>query len=234
METALSNAWIKFFRKYGPIPQNDNMYDEAIRRAVRRHGIRQVEFEAPYLQSLIKNFILPDPASIILTGTAGDGKTFLCREIWEYHGGSPTVWNNDSKIKQVPLKNGRPLTVIKDLSELKEDEKSILKEMAYSLTKNDGSIFLIAANDGQLMDAWSSLGDSGEIIAVKSAIEDALVMGRTKCGDFKLSLYNLSKYESNKLLAHIIEGVCSHEGWQECNECHNAVKETGTGSSPFM
>lgn len=223
----MNNAWIKFFRKYGPIPQNDNMYDEAIRRAVRRHNIQQVKFEAPYLESLIKNFILPDPASIILTGTAGDGKTFLCREIWEYYGGSPAVWNNDSKIKQVSLKNGRPLTVIKDLSELKEDEKTILKEMANSLTKNDGSIFLIAANDGQLMEAWTTLGDSEEITAVKSAIEDALVLGRKQCGDFKLLLFNLSKYESNKLLARIIEGVCNHEGWQECNECPNAVTEAG-------
>ena len=228
----MNNPWVKFFRKYGPIPQNDNMYDEAIRRAVSRNKMQPISFEAPYLTALVENFILPNPASIILTGTAGDGKTYLCREIWEYYGGNMTVWNDGSKVKQVPLRNGKLLTVIKDLSELKEEEKSILSDMAVSLSKNDGSIYLIAANDGQLMDAWTTLGESEEIIAVRRAIEDSLVLGRIQCGNFNLLLYNLSRYESNKLLAKIIEAVCKHEGWGECNECPSAISNAG-GSCPI-
>ena len=29
----LNNNWIMFLRQYGPIPRNDNMYDESIQRA---------------------------------------------------------------------------------------------------------------------------------------------------------------------------------------------------------
>lgn len=222
-----TNTWVKFFRKYGPIPQNDNMYDEAIRRAVRRTNVQPISFESPYLEDLIKNFIDPAPASVILTGTAGDGKTYLCREIWDYFGGSPAEWNNESKIKKVKLKNGNSLTVVKDLSELREEEKSVLKEIALSLTNNDGQLFLVAANDGQLMEAWNTLQDSAEIRAVTKSIEDALVLDRRKCGDFHLQLYNLSRYRSSDLLPKIMEGACNHPGWQGCDECLYAAKEPG-------
>ena len=35
MPPVLANRWIRFLRNYGPIPTNDNMYDESIQRVKR-------------------------------------------------------------------------------------------------------------------------------------------------------------------------------------------------------
>ena len=38
---------IRFLRQYGPIPRNDNMYDEQIWKSARRAGIRPLAFTHP-------------------------------------------------------------------------------------------------------------------------------------------------------------------------------------------
>src|ERR1019366_4435783 len=76
--------WIRFVRQYGPIPRNDNMYDESIQRAARRNGVRPIVFDHPSHAQVLSIFDPEhEPRSVILTGTAGDGKTHLCRNVWE-------------------------------------------------------------------------------------------------------------------------------------------------------
>src|SRR5690348_11870307 len=76
--------WLQFLRHYGPIPRNDNVYDETIQRSARRQKIAPIEFEHPMQDLLLRCFDerAVDPVSVILTGTAGDGKTHLCRKVW--------------------------------------------------------------------------------------------------------------------------------------------------------
>lgn len=40
--------WLKFLRHYGPVPRNDNMYDETIQRSARRHDNAPIDFEKPH------------------------------------------------------------------------------------------------------------------------------------------------------------------------------------------
>src|SRR3954452_9262746 len=80
MAVTPESRWIRFLRNYGPIPTNDNMYDESIQRALRRHHIQPLVLPAEFLSSLLANFRSDEPISEILTGTAGDGKTYHCRE----------------------------------------------------------------------------------------------------------------------------------------------------------
>lgn len=42
-----ATRWIRFIRQYGPIPRNDNMYDEHIRKSAKRAGIRPLAFVHP-------------------------------------------------------------------------------------------------------------------------------------------------------------------------------------------
>src|SRR5579859_2489094 len=92
------SKWIKFVRQYGPVPRNDNMYDETIQRSSRRQGIQPIEFEHPYQTRIVNCFnqATADPVSVILTGTAGDGKTHLCRHIWARLNGDEKAWASDS------------------------------------------------------------------------------------------------------------------------------------------
>ena len=48
--------WLSFLRHYGPVPRNDNMYDETIQRSARRQKITPIEFEHPLQQSIVQCF----------------------------------------------------------------------------------------------------------------------------------------------------------------------------------
>src|SRR5580658_9411149 len=94
----VSNAsWINFLRKYGPLATNDNMYDETIEKSRLRAGVEPIELPTPYLDEAIECLRSAAPKSVILCGTAGDGKTYYCRKIWERLGGSADDWTDDSR-----------------------------------------------------------------------------------------------------------------------------------------
>ena len=59
-------AWVRFLRNYGPIPTNDNMYDESIQRALKRHRIAPITLPAPLVERLIENFRSDAPVSHIV------------------------------------------------------------------------------------------------------------------------------------------------------------------------
>src|ERR1700722_8090781 len=97
MSSSAASRWIRFLRNYGPIPTNDNMYDESIQRALRRHRIDPLVLPAQFLGQILDNLRSDAPRSEILTGTAGDGKTYHCRGAWIGLGGSESAWNTGKK-----------------------------------------------------------------------------------------------------------------------------------------
>lgn len=98
------NGLISFLRHYGPIPAGDNMYDELIQTVIERHRIEpEIHLNPARLKDVRENFESSEPRTVILTGTAGDGKTFHCRQIWTILGGCPKRWNEGGKIVSLPL-----------------------------------------------------------------------------------------------------------------------------------
>lgn len=222
-----TSKWIEFLRQYGPIPRNDNMYDEVIQRTLRRKKLQPISFETEYLGELLDNFRSASPKSVILTGTAGDGKTYYCRQIWEEFGGSVDDWQKDSKIQRLVLGDAasspliRQLIVVKDLSELTLEEKqSLLPQFAAAILGTDTSnVYLIAANDGQLVEAWTEAAQIEEIDLVRKAIEDLLVGDLRELDDFQVKVYNLSRQSAAVLFPRILKAVLEHSGWGDCNQC---------------
>jgi hypothetical protein len=197
------------------------MYDEAIQRALKKNNIQPIKFETPYLQELIDNFQSDFPESVILTGTAGDGKTFCCREIWGKLGGSKEDWETEEKIQELPIKQ-KKLIIIKDLSELKDEEKTqLLPQIAEAIIDpyNTEKIYLIAANDGQLIEAWNIAENTPHVEQVHQLIETLLVEDKKEKSDFNLLLYNLSRLNNEEIFSRILEAVLTHSGWEECNQC---------------
>lgn len=218
--TINQSKWISFLRQYGPIPRNDNMYDEAIHRIIKRKNIEPIIIESVYLDELIENFKSDSPKSVILTGTAGDGKTYNCREIWLSLKGSLQIWQNDDKVKKVLLPSNKTLYVIKDLSELKDAERGVLKLLVNSvLNSNDSNVFLVAANDGQLIEAWKHIDSDLNTERVKQCVEDMLVSEMKEISGFNLSLYNLSQISAARLFPQLVDVVLNHPGWNECDNC---------------
>ncbi|MBD1915008.1 MULTISPECIES: hypothetical protein [Cyanophyceae] len=215
-----TSKWVDFLRQYGPISRNGNMYDEVIQRTLQRKKLQPITFETEYLGELLDNFRSALPKSVILTGTAGDGKTYYCRQIWEEFGGSIDDWQKDSKIQRLVL-NDRQLVVIKDLSELTLEEKqSLLPQVATAILGKDTSkVYLIAANDGQLVEAWTEAARIKELEPVRKAIEDLLVGDLRELDGFQIKLYNLSRQSAAVLFPRILKAVLEHPGWSNCNQC---------------
>jgi hypothetical protein len=214
-----NSNWIDFLRQYGPIPRNDNMYDETIQRIIKKKKVKPIKIDMIYLDELLQNFLSPTPHSVILTGTAGDGKTFYCREVWKGLGGSESEWDENKKINELNL-NGNRIIFIKDLSELSSQDKEILSLMADSMVENQVKpIFLIAANDGQLLDTWKNIEQSYNVLKARKVIEDMLIEGLKEIEGISLRLYNLSHTNSAILLPKIISEILENPGWEDCDGC---------------
>lgn len=214
------SAWIRFFRQYGPVPTNENAFDEHIQKAARNRKMQAVSFDAEYLDELIANFKSDHPVSIILTGAAGDGKTYYCRQIWEALGGSRSLWEEKREINALSLSN-RQMIVIKDLSAISlEDAQRILPQVAESIINQDTErVYLIAANDGQLMERWREIPSSSLITSARRSIENLLVNEQREQAGVDLRLYNLGRLPIRNIFPRILNAVLQHEGWQICEEC---------------
>lgn len=179
-----------FVRQYGPGARNDSMYDESIQRAAKRAGISPLNFVHPYENELLA-LVQPNAAkatSIVLTGTAGDGKSRLCARLWDAVGGNQTSWYSSEIYHETTAEiagKRRTVGVIRDLTALPEDgpygdyadKQALLEAVSRAFLEDDPStIYIVAANDGQLMDVWRRLGDSGA--KTRALLEDALVDGR--------------------------------------------------------
>lgn len=75
--TYLTNNWITFLRQYGPIPRNDNMYDESIQRVLRRAAVQPIAFPAPYLDELNENFQMLPQTRLSSLGQQATAKPFF-------------------------------------------------------------------------------------------------------------------------------------------------------------
>ena len=220
---AHSNRFISFLRHYGPIASSDAMYDELIQNELTRHAVSTpIEIPPAKLDALLINLRGDTPHNVILTGTAGDGKTFHCRRTWETLGGTHEGWVAGGKVARTRLPSGRTLVVIKDLSELKADEKRELMPRISAAVQGagDGEVYLVAANDGQLLSTWRQHAEgSPEEEAVFGAIEAMLVDGKTQHERLNLRLFNLSQQDATEHFDALIEQVVEHPQWEACTGC---------------
>ena len=75
------------------------MYDESIQEMIDLYKIDPpIQTKPARLQDLVENFETPNPVNVILTGTAGDGKTYHCRRVWENLGGDKNEWQRGEKL----------------------------------------------------------------------------------------------------------------------------------------
>ncbi|RUW17257.1 hypothetical protein EOA38_37535, partial [Mesorhizobium sp. M1E.F.Ca.ET.041.01.1.1] len=171
------------------------MYDETIQRALRRHKIRPITLPAPLRDELVENFRGASPGSYIITGTAGDGKTYHCREVWIELGGDANLWNLGVKVQRLDLGDKRSLVVVKDLSELRDDESaSLIAEFSADIANPTAATFyLLAANHGQLLEKFKSAPKTPEIERASQVVEDLLVTGVTNDAGIRLELRDLSR-----------------------------------------
>ncbi|WP_145428821.1 hypothetical protein [Symmachiella dynata] len=225
--------WIRFLRHYGPSARNDNMYDEHIRASAARSKLSPLLFKHPIEDDLLALFSpsAQSATSVILTGTAGDGKTHLCRQVWMQLGGDADQWETDDVYFHVTADiAGKETTVhiVRDLTGLPPTGKTgefptktdLLESFSRTIFDNSSNcVFLIAANDGQLVDTWARLNHSKDRVDDTGLLlEDLLFNDRRDDEGSNLKLFNLSRISSAELFDRSFNAFINHEGWNHCKD----------------
>src|SRR5215467_2590178 len=149
--SAVRNPFVDYLTRYTTAsPDHEAAFDEFIAQAPPPAGgpLRLNTRVEAFLRACFER---PDPPSVILTGNAGDGKTYLCRQMIAAFTGRP-VEDWEPFTKQPVERDGVRLQVVKDLSELGEAQGvQVLRGLAATLA---GSVtpdrYLIAANEARL------------------------------------------------------------------------------------
>jgi len=169
---------------------------------------------ATRVETFIKEcFHQPRPPSIILTGNAGDGKTYLSRQVIEtftesgFPGWSDTA---DWSISRSDL----ILRVIKDLSELDEESgKEKLLELAQKLANpTSKTVFLIAANEGRLR----KLLASKRLGAVRAEVERQLATGADTTSS--VVVINLNETTTSSYVPQALRWLTSEANWPDLTQ----------------
>ena len=85
------NALVAFLASYGPSASSDALADEHVQAAVAKYSVRPIETPPAKLAAMVDALLGEDPISVILTGTAGDGKTYHIRRLFfDAAGGHPS------------------------------------------------------------------------------------------------------------------------------------------------
>lgn len=213
-------AWVRFLRSYGPTPNNLNLFDEYVTVALGRTKVKPITLTSPQLEEMKRWLFSSKPGSVLIAGTAGDGKTYHCRSLWTALGGSAKDWSDPSPVKRLSVADGRVAVFVKDLSELSDPQSDGALDLLERsvLGGDDSELLVVAANHGQILERLRDLGRrQGRSHPLRKPIQDAFLLA----GDPppRLALYDLSRTAHRQSLEEVISAVARHPEWNGCLQC---------------
>lgn len=163
-----------------------------------------------YITSFIYQQLFEKRINIILTGNAGDGKTTIAAEIYRRLNG---------EYKPLAAQEDLPdLVMIKDLSELPEEERSeIFNEAIGSAQKP----YLIVSNTGTLVENLSKIG-AGKLIEKSQLLEVLEADHPVEVGKGQFLIVNIGRLNSIKTAIRVAERMLEVNNWQKCQACSKA------------
>lgn len=219
-----ASAWVRFLRSYGPTSSNLTMFDEYVSAALGRAKVEPIQLSTPLLEAMIVHIESKAPGSILIAGTAGDGKTYHCRTLWIHLGGDSKVWSAKGNIKELKLPDGRTAVFIKDLSEFNGEESDLpLQRLENSvLGGNDSEIVVLATNHGQLLDRLRGLGKrQGRAHPLRKPLQERFLQAGPDPD--RLAVFDLSRTTSRKTFDEVARAVAGHPEWKSCTHCSLAA-----------
>lgn len=215
-----ASAWVRFLRSYGPTPNNLTMFDEYVSGALSKANIEPIQLSTPLLDQMILHVQANLPGSILIAGTAGDGKTYHCRALWANLGGDQEAWAAKGNVKELRLVDGRLAVFIKDLSEFsgQESDHPLERFEKSVLGGDDSEVIILAANHGQILDRLRDLGKrQGRVHPLRKPLQEHFLQAGT--APHRLAVFDLSRTTNRKTLDEIAKAVAGHSEWEKCKRC---------------
>lgn len=222
-----AKAWIRFLRTYGPTPNGAAMFDEHVAKAARQAKVDPIQLPLPLLPEMLKSIQQQTCSSILIAGTAGDGKTYHCRSLWYALGGDVPIWDNGCAVKHLKLQDGRDIYFVKDLSELSESDNNFTFHLLEQcVLKDDNStVLVLAANHGQILECLRKRRYQDQSIhPLKPYLETVFL--QTGEGHPRLQVFDLSRSTHRKSLMDVLDVLVNHPEWQKCHSCQFQKTET--------
>jgi len=226
------SKWVKYLEGY--CQGKNQIQDEYVRKVAENLGLDEplnIQFE--WQKQITQQFEAENAHGvIILTGTAGDGKTKLCRDIVKHIDGDSfdeTKWNATSYFCSPER------TIVKDFSELQSEKSLVIQELIDVLIRGvSDKPILIAVNDGILVEEINNFIITSrnetvthKAIQLKEIIEDKINLGFSDCEQQDLiKLINLSKLNAKENFSLILDEILNHSGWGGCNSCEGKINAT--------
>ncbi|MEZ5653206.1 MAG: hypothetical protein R3E87_21940 [Burkholderiaceae bacterium] len=196
------------------------MFDEYVSRAVGRANVQPIRLSTPLLESMVRHIESKVPGSLLIAGTAGDGKTYHCRALWARIGGDPRGWGGKGNVKELRLADGRLAVFIKDLSEFNGEESDLpLNRLEKSvLEADDSEVVILAANHGQLLDRLRDLGmRQDRVHPLRKPLQDSFLKAGAVID--RLAVFDLSRTTNRATLDEVARAVANHSEWDNCKRC---------------
>jgi len=210
-----ANSFVAYLNRYTTIsPEHEAAFDEFITQVPPPSG-KPLRLQTKTERFVRACFQREHPPSIILTGNAGDGKTYLCRQIIEAFIGQPvTDWAD--RLDWHIERDGLTLRVVKDLSEMGEEAGAkILRELALSQRDEQPRfVFLIAANEGRLR----ALLGREELRQLCAEVDRQLREG-PDLNNGRLIVLNLNRVTTSTYVPQVLTWLMDSVHWQACQGC---------------
>lgn len=205
----MESNFFKLLAAYAPTSQNKASYDEHVSKYTKRLGVDEINIDNGLFQKLHDTFIA-QPKPIIISGSAGDGKTYLLRKLYETLNGDQTKWGED----YIPMVTHNDFTIkfIKDFTEVeKKDKVETLEGFYKSIYEQSKELYIIAANDGILTDTLREyIKENDHYKQLLALIEDHIEDPSLDNDLILLDLSQTSSAYNFELLLKEILRLCDH------------------------
>ena len=221
-----TKALVDFLASYGPTAAGESMYDEHVLAGARRNNVEPISVETGKVAQIVAALTAVEPRSVILTGTAGDGKTWHCRKAFTLLGGTEEEWRKTACLFDRTLPGGRKLVFVKDLSEYngRPEQDEIVRGLFQSAYGDRETVYLVAANDGQLLRTLRRYADADATgRRAEEAIRNMLKNDESCAPGLRLDMWNLSRQPHDETFEKLLDAVVGHEGWRDCAVCDSAA-----------
>lgn len=213
------NSLIDLLLAYGPRPDGNAMYDEFVQSEANRTGLAPLKIPEDVSNDVIKLISGSDPRSVILTGTAGDGKTYTARCTFQQLSSEP--WNDTEIENNIPENSHQPrLRFIKDLSEFSRKEREeLFPDIVSAFMGRSTDRFVICVNDGQLLSYFREHQSNPDSSALLTEISEMLQSGeQDPTQNYSFSLIHMSRKSHAETIDAIFDEILQHPGWKTFSE----------------